>query len=184
MHILHVHHVHHVHRICTKLCQYIVLTKNNYHTNFQPQRSFRYQIAKICTRAHSCTNYVHESASDLHETLSAYCPHRGQQSDKFSASTEFPLSNNKNKAKFIDDVISGDHVIFRNFKHIRYTHRVGIYKTWGRSKLYLENCGQELVYQNVTPVYVYVWSPTFLHACSGAGKFFVKRARVLASTQI
>ena len=150
MHILHVHHVHHVHRICTKLCQFIVLTKDNYHTNFQPQRSFRYQIAKICTRAHSCTNYVHESASDLHETLSAYCPHRGHLSNKFSASTEFPLSNCKNKAKFIDDVISGDHVIFRNFKHIRYTHRDGIYKTWGRSKLYLENCGQEVTYQNVT----------------------------------
>ena len=72
------HQLNNAHRICTKLCQYIVLTKDNYHTNFQPQRSFRYQIAKICTRAHSCTNYVHESASDLHETLSAYCPHREQ----------------------------------------------------------------------------------------------------------
>ena len=61
---------------------------------------------------------MHESASDLHETLSANCPHRGQQSNKFLASTEFPLSNYKNKAKFIDDVISGDDVIFRNFKHI------------------------------------------------------------------
>ena len=144
--------MHHVHRICTKLCQFIVLTKDNYHTNFQPQRSFRYQIAKICTRAHSCTNYVHESASDLHETLSAYCPLRGQQSNKFSASTEFPLSNCKNKAKFIDDVISGDHVIFRNFKLVKYMHQVHIYKTWGRSLRFLKHCGQELVYQNVTPL--------------------------------
>ena len=62
----HVHHVHNVHRICTKLCQYIVLTIDNYHTNFQPQRSFRYQIAKFarvhiraqitCTKVHRiCT---------------------------------------------------------------------------------------------------------------------------------
>ena len=109
---------------------------------------------------------MHESASDLHETLSAYCPHRGQQSNKFSASTEFPLSNYKNKAKFIDDVISGDHVIFRNFKHIRYTHRDGIYKTWGRSKLYLENCGQEVTYQNVTylciHLYIYLYKSKLL----------------------
>ena len=51
-------------------------------------------------------------------------------------------------------------------------HWDSIYKTWGQSKLYLENCGQVVTYQNVTPVSMDVWSPTFLHTCSGAGKFF------------
>ena len=35
-------------------------------------------------------------------------------------------------------------------------HQVNIYKTWGQPTLYLENCGQEVTYQNVTPVYIYL----------------------------
>ena len=66
-------------------------------------------------------------------------------------------------------------------------HRDGIYKTWGRSKLYLENCGQEVSYKNVTPVYIYMSMYGRLHFfihVVGLASFFVKRARVLASTQI
>ena len=66
-------------------------------------------------------------------------------------------------------------------------HRDGIYKTWGRSKLYLENCGQEVTYQNVTylciHLSVYGRLHFFIHVV-GLASFFVKRARVLASTQI
>ena len=49
MHILHVHHVHYVHRICTKLCQYIVLANKNTPTNFQSHKSKIGQNLPACT---------------------------------------------------------------------------------------------------------------------------------------
>ena len=66
----------------------------------------------------------------------------------------------------------GDDVIIRNFKHTYAIHQDYIYKTWGRSKLYLENCGQEVSYKNVNPLYIFgCWQapepscqPHYMHA--------------------